>query len=1032
MESSTITVLPKGYVGKRQPESWSLEKLLDNMNKALALPSSYDLITQKVERGRGPRNVYTMVVEQLLENPVVKIYYDWDFTCKGLTNLTQIHTQEELNAVLDELDDIQLEELATFTLALKRAHPDVPETDFAFAKRTGWKVKKTSSGWFVSLRCFVQGKSMHVGDIRRHIDNVFAPDEFTQLDRNVYKKTEQCLALVGGHKEAGDKRVLVPLTHTDDLEAFVVQSTANCELMSPFAAEENKAPHVPQKRTLESAPQGSSSRPRTNTTDNAALEWIHQQFDVEPSLILLDKVTSFHQGAATQGYSIPTSSRLCPFIRREHASNHVYFTVNLPRCGTGYVKIQMKCHDAECAHLFRGPSNNAPVSPDVQQGFLDLLQTIEKSPTPTTDENTTVPVSSTTVTLNLKKETVRQSLAEFQKMYPEMDCTIDDDDDILQPTTLGNGGFMTYLKKNHFCPLHTRMHDTCENCVLFSTQPSVQNGVVVNTVKQQLLCRRDMNVTLPYPMDKSQTNIIFANINNISINLTTDALEIRDFGTFDNFPKVHADDNLNQRCFQSLKGQTREVAHYAVHMMQGKLVFQSSTWYRFTGRFWKVCSGPDDLLTIDLVEVYTKLQRIYTGEKQLRWIQNLISDLTHMSKRKAFIEDMERIVFDHGDVLPLDMHSTLIGFQNGTFDATNCHFREHRMEDYLTDLLSYDLPATADPDICHEINTFMEGIMPDKSVRDFLWLMLSFHLCGENEKSVAMIWTGSGGNGKSILKRLMSLAFETMHSEPSATFLTSERPSPEKPAPHLVKLKNCRSVFASEPEANKKINTGFLKFITGNDIVECRACHTNEILKFYPRFLITLLCNAIPLFQGGGEETRGLWRRLHIISFEQEFVAEPKLAHQRKDDPTLKKRMDRWPPHFMRMLIEVFKSFVDGGRVLTVPPKVQMNLEEQKDENTPIDSWLEENLERGTEDDRIHLHRLSREFEQAMERLSQIEKTERPRAQQKSATVMEQKLRGLGFILTKNSERQRDQYCACNSTCRYVKDAKIRGQARPL
>jgi hypothetical protein len=41
-----------------------------------------------------------------------------------------------------------------------------------------------------------------------------------------------------------------------------------------------------------------------------------------------------------------------------------------------------------------------------------------------------------------------------------------------------------------------------------------------------------------------------------------------------------------------------------------------------------------------------------------------------------------------------------------------------------------------------------------------------------------------------------------------------------------------RVVIASEPEKNAKLNSGFIKFITGRDSTTLRNCHSNDMIDF--------------------------------------------------------------------------------------------------------------------------------------------------------------------------------------------------------
>ena len=197
-----------------------------------------------------------------------------------------------------------------------------------------------------------------------------------------------------------------------------------------------------------------------------------------------------------------------------------------------------------------------------------------------------------------------------------------------------------------------------------------------------------------------------------------------------------------------------------------------------------------------------------------------------------------------------------------------------------------------------------------------------------------------------------------------ATFLTSERPSADKPAADLYALEVARSVFCSEPESGRKANSGFVKYITGNDMVNARNPHGTTITSYRPRFLVTLLCNTIPLFQGAETEVRGLWRRLKIIKFEMEFVADPQLPHERKLDTGLEERTESWGPEFMLMLIERYRAYVANNSEVSIPAKVEHNLQEQREENDPFPSWFEQTTMRKV-GAKIHLHILAEQFNAA-------------------------------------------------------------------
>ncbi len=90
-----------------------------------------------------------------------------------------------------------------------------------------------------------------------------------------------------------------------------------------------------------------------------------------------------------------------------------------------------------------------------------------------------------------------------------------------------------------------------------------------------------------------------------------------------------------------------------------------------------------------------------------------------------------------------------------------------------------------------------------------------------------------------------------------------------------------------------------------------------------------------------------------------------------------------------------------------------------QENDSVIDGWLETHLERSG-DGRVHLHRLIKALGEFQS------ETGRVNFPTPSSAVVCEKLRVLGYELTKSSERQRDSLCYCRTTDRYVKFAALK------
>ncbi len=720
--------------------------------------------------------------------------------------------------------------------------------------------------------------------------------------------------------------------------------------------------------------------------DQEFLELTGQICDESIALGIADSFAILHDDIKYEDRSvrgnrliIPTRCKVCPFAEREHKSNQLYLVVS-------DVFAELRCHDTDCQESSR------------------------KIPLPQSESSSSQSNSTEFNELSVTKRTefLAKHVPAVKKRFPPMNVEIDPAT-IVRSNLFGDG-YMAPLTKNHFCGICQKEHKEPQNCLFMLLR------------EQRLLCKETLNFE-SFPMGEDYSQVIFANtINNqVNINVTNtnsvDTNEARDFGSVDDFPEVHHDRELDRLCFASLSGRTRDVAGYVSKLMKGRYVYQEKVWYRFTGKYWRESVGPDDLMTIDMVDTYMGLQRHFTSEKHRKWLFGLIDDLANVNRRKAYLEDLERYEFEHSDTVALDGKPELTGFQNGVFDSRDCSFRPHTADDFLTKLIPYEIKES-DPTIRAQIERMIYDMIPEDAVRDFLMLMLCLHLEGVNRHDIAMIWTGVGGNGKSLLKGLMKETFVDFHKEPPATFLTNERPSSDRPCSDLMDLRDAKSVFTSEPQAGKKTNSGFLKFITGKDPVRIRNVHSSVYTEYTPRFLITLLCNAVPLFEGGEDDIRGIWRRVKIIHFGSIFTSNPnpKIPAEKLKDVTLESKIKEWGPEFMLMLMERFKRYVNEGRQVHVPETVEQQLDEQKAANRPFDTWLTEYLI-DSPGKRIHLHRLERAYKACEGRDAKIAST----------TVANQlTVRGYKVSSCSGSDKnQRDPDCCANPT-RYVTGIDIK------
>ncbi len=101
----------------------------------------------------------------------------------------------------------------------------------------------------------------------------------------------------------------------------------------------------------------------------------------------------------------------------------------------------------------------------------------------------------------------------------------------------------------------------------------------------------------------------------------------------------------------------------------------------------------------------------------------------------------------------LDAYPWLLNASNGTVNLKTGELLEHDRDDLITKLAQVEYDPAAKAPIWE---VFLEQILPDSSVREFVRRLAGYSLTGSTREHVLPILYGSGANGKStFLNTLM-------------------------------------------------------------------------------------------------------------------------------------------------------------------------------------------------------------------------------------------------------------------------------------
>lgn len=331
-----------------------------------------------------------------------------------------------------------------------------------------------------------------------------------------------------------------------------------------------------------------------------------------------------------------------------------------------------------------------------------------------------------------------------------------------------------------------------------------------------------------------------------------------------------------------------------------------------------------ELSYFKLTEIFDKIKDYYVknslGKEKIKKLKAIRKNFDTTLKQDNIMTELTEMFSNKNNdfLLKLDSNQNLLGFNNGVYDLEKFEFRMSNPSDYVSMTVGYDYNDKYS-DKYENLKTFLGEILPIKEDLEYTLTYLSTMLYGNILQNFSIL-TGVGRNGKSKLMELIELVMGDYFASTSGTMFTRPQPDDEKPVPCLISLIKARVVVSSEPEKKDKINTGFVKFITGKDKKTVRTLYKNIPIKFMANFITLFVCNDIPECDGNTSDV-AFNERLKCINFPTKFTDTPKLKNEKMINYKIDENFPDWKNDFMLMMIEYYKKFMQTKK-LTPPPNV--------------------------------------------------------------------------------------------------------------
>lgn len=332
-----------------------------------------------------------------------------------------------------------------------------------------------------------------------------------------------------------------------------------------------------------------------------------------------------------------------------------------------------------------------------------------------------------------------------------------------------------------------------------------------------------------------------------------------------------------------------EISDYFKSVYETRFIYCDNKLYYFNGVYWEIDDKNNSYLSNFIDEQFyehcsefqtkneIKLNKLIVknqNDERLPKLKEINNDYSKKIKsnfrkiifRKSLIQDIINKITNNKQ--EFNKQPNLFCFKNKLYDLKQRKFIEPKASYFISINTGYDY---IDDDKIktkniNELNKILNTIFNEENKKSYL-SVLSSGLIGELVQKFTVA-SGSGGNGKSLLNKLMmETVGEYGYKLPPQILQQKLKVGA---CPEMANLHLKRFVLTSEPDSEFDINCSVLKQLTGDDEINSRNLFSDNTKT---ELFLTLImeCNDRPKFN---EVNDAILRRLINIPFKSKFVDE--------------------------------------------------------------------------------------------------------------------------------------------------------------
>lgn len=207
--------------------------------------------------------------------------------------------------------------------------------------------------------------------------------------------------------------------------------------------------------------------------------------------------------------------------------------------------------------------------------------------------------------------------------------------------------------------------------------------------------------------------------------------------------------------------------------------------------------------------------------------------------------------------------------------------RDHTQIDFSPEIILFNkIPVKYDPNAkCPKILNFLKEILATEDDLKLIFEIIGFSLVNDYFLEKAIMFLGSGRNGKGKLLQLIKMFFGV---ENTCSVRLQEM---NTQSTSICELHNKYVNLAGDLSNTSLRDTGLFKETTGRDPIQAKRKYKND-LKFVNTATHIFACNELPKVY---DHSEGFWERWVLINFPYKFVDEKEYNELSEDQKKNKK-----------------------------------------------------------------------------------------------------------------------------------------------